>query len=97
MFRTRLKNRSIKTRNNLDIQRHRQQRNLVAKLNERAKREYYGNIDMRATKDIKSFLKKCKPLFSNSMANGKTVLIENDNIVKDDKEISQYLMSILLP
>ena len=45
---------------------------------------------MRATKDIKSFWKKIKPLFSNSMVNEHIVLIENDRIIKDDKEISQY-------
>ena len=90
MIRTRLKNRSIKTRNNLDIQKYRQQRNLVVKLNKRAKHEYYGNLDMRATKDIKSFWKTFKPLFSNSMNHEKTVLIKIDKIVKDDKEIIQY-------
>ena len=30
------------------------------------------------------------PLFSNSMVNEKIVLIENDNIIRDGKEISQY-------
>ena len=90
MLRTRLKNKSIKTRNNLDIQRYRQQRNLVVKLNKRAKREYYGSLDMRVTKDIKSFWKKFTSLFSNSIVNEKIVLIENDNIIRDDKEISQY-------
>ena len=58
------------------------------KLNKRAKREYYGNLDMTATKEIKSFWKKFKPLFSNSMVNENIVLIENDRIIKDDKEIS---------
>ena len=90
MLRTRLKNRSIKTRNNLDIQRYRQQRNLVVTLNKRAMREYYRSLDMRVTKDIKSFWKKFKPLFSNSMVNEKIVLNENDNIIRDAKEISQY-------
>ena len=44
MLRARLNNRSIKARNNLDIQRYRQQRNLVLKLSTRAKRKYYGTL-----------------------------------------------------
>ena len=96
MLRTRLKDRSVKTRNEADFHRYRQQRNLVVKQNKRAKREYYGNLDMNSMKDNKSFWKKLKPLFSNSMVNEKIVLIENEKIIRDDKEISQYLMNILL-
>ena len=96
MLRTRLKNRSVKTRNETDFQRYRQQRNLVVKLNKRAKREYHGNLDMNSIKDNKSFWKKLRPVFSNSMVNEKIVLIENEKIIRDDKEISQYLMNILL-
>ena len=90
MLRTRLKNRSVKTRNEADLRRYRQQRNLVVKLNKRAKREYYENLDMNSINDNKSFWKKLKPLFSNSMVNEKIVLIENDKIIRDDKDISQY-------
>ena len=90
MRRTRLKNRSVKSRNEADFQRYRLPRNLVVKLNKRAKREYFGNLDMNSIKDNKSFWKKLKPLFSNSMVNEKIVLIENEKIRRDDKEISQY-------
>ena len=45
---------------------------------------------MNSSKDSKSFWKKLKPLFSNSMVNEKIVLIENDKIIRDDKDISQY-------
>ena len=45
---------------------------------------------MRDTKDIKSFWKNFKPLFSNITVNEKIVLIENDRSIKDDNEISQY-------
>ena len=45
---------------------------------------------MGATRDTISFWKKLKPLFSNSMVNEKIALIENDRIMKDEKEISQY-------
>ena len=90
MLRTRLKNRSVKTRNEVDFQRYHQQRSLVVKLNKRAKREYYGNLDMNAIKDNKSFWKKLKPFFSNSTVNEKIVLIENDKIIRDDKDISQH-------
>ena len=45
---------------------------------------------MRDTKDTKSFWKKCKPLFSNSIVHEKIVLIENDRNLIDEKEISQY-------
>ena len=60
MLRTRLKNRSVKTRNEADFQRYCQQRNLIVKLNKRAKREYYGNLHMNSIKDKKLFWKKLK-------------------------------------
>ena len=63
MLRTRLKNRSVKTRTEADFRRNSQQRNLVAKLNKREKREYYGNLDMKSFKDNKSFRKKLNVCF----------------------------------
>ena len=45
---------------------------------------------MNSIKDNKSFWKKLKLLFSNSMVNEKIVLIENEKIRREDKEICQY-------
>ena len=45
---------------------------------------------------IGSFWKKLKLLFSNGTVNEKLVFIENDEIIRDDKEMSHYLIECFI-
>ena len=45
---------------------------------------------------IESFWKKLKLLFSNSTVNEKLVFIKNDEIIRDDKEMSHYLIECFI-
>ena len=61
--RSRLKNKANKTRKAVDIFNYKKQRNLVVKINNECKREYFDKLNVKTT--TKPFWKTCKPYFSN--------------------------------
>ena len=89
MKRSRLKNKANKTRKAVDIFNYKKQRNLVVKLNNECKREYFDKLNV--TTATKPFWKTCKPYFSNkhSHSGSKITLIENDKIVLENHKIAK--------
>ena len=59
MKRSRLKNKANKTRKAVDIFNYKKQRNLVVKINNECKREYFDKLNVKTT--TKPFWKTCKP------------------------------------
>ena len=56
------------------------------------KRKYFQNINIKNITDNKLFWKTVKPLFSNkSTSHDKITLIENNEVISDNKEISEIL------
>ena len=90
-----LKNKANKTRKAGDIFNYKKQRNLVVKINNECKREYYDKLNVKTT--IKPFSKTCKPYFSNKHSQGgsKITLIENDRIISENNKIVKLLKRIL--
>ena len=94
MKRTRLKKRANKTGNEEDIQKYKQQRNLIVNMNRKAKRDFYNSVDLKTADNDKKFWKAVKPMFSNgNPMEEKIVLIEDDIIISDDKVIAESLNS----
>ena len=89
MKRTRLKNKANRTNSEEDLQKYRKQRNLVVKLNKRAERAYYNDLDPLRVGKGDTFWKTFKPLFSDKEANRKIILVENGEVLSDDKRISE--------
>ena len=89
MKRSRLKNKANKTRKAVDIFNYKKQLNLVIKLNNECKREYFGKLNVKTT--TKTFWKTCKPYFSNKHSHGgsKITLIENDRIISQNNKIAK--------
>ena len=89
MKRTRLKNEANKTRKAVDIFNYKKQCNLVAKINNKCKREYFDKLNVKTA--TKPFWKTCKPYFSNKHSHGgsKITLIENDRIVSENHKIAK--------
>ena len=81
MKRPRLKNKANKTSKAVDILNYKKQHNLVVKINNESKREYFDKLNVKAT--TKPFFKTSKPYFSNKHSHGGSTitLIENDRIV----------------
>ena len=88
MKRSRLKNKANKTQA-VDIFNYKKQRNLVVKINNECKREYFDKLNVKTT--TKPFWKTCKPYFSNKHSHGgsKITLIENVKIVFENNKIAK--------
>ena len=89
MKRSRLKNKANKTCKAVDIFNYKKQRNLVVKINNEWKREYFDKLNVKTT--AKSFWKTCKRYFSNKNSHGgsKITLIENDRIISENNKIAK--------
>ena len=89
MQRTRLKNKANKSYDENDLQRYREQRNLIVKMNRHAKKEYFKNLDPKDVTKSKRFWKTLKPMLSDSgIVSEKFALIKNDEVIRDDRAIS---------
>ena len=87
MKRSRLKNKANKTRKAVDIFNYKKQRNLVVKINNECKREYFDKLNVKTA--TKPFWKTWKPYFSNKHSHGgsKITLTENDITVSENNKI----------
>ena len=83
----RLKNKANKTRKAVDIFNYKKQRNLVVKINNECKREYFDKLNVKTA--TKPFWKTWKPYFSNKHSHGgsKITLTENDITVSENNKI----------
>ena len=57
------------------------------------KKIYYNNLDLKIFDDNKRFWRSVKPLFSDKqkVLDGNIVIVKNDNIFSDDKEVAEKL------
>ena len=87
--RSRLKNKTNRSKDPVDIANYKKQRNLVVSLNRQAKSKYF-NEDSN-TESSRPFWETCKPYFSNKHARGdsKIMLIENDKMLLKNEEVAK--------
>ena len=87
MKRSKLKNKTNKTKLLIDIRNYKKQRNYVMNLNKNAKFEYFSRYDC---KDGKPLWVNCKPYFSNkhSKTDNDIVLNEGGALIFKNKEIA---------
>ena len=57
----------------------------------KSKEEYFDNIDLRNVTDNKKFWKTVKPLFTDKGMNRKIILVEDDEIISENEQISESL------
>ena len=82
-----LKNRTEENRNN-----YAKQMNLCVTLLRKSKREFYGNLNEKKLCDNKKFWGLVKPVLSNEVVcNEKITLVEQNNIVENDKKTTTVL------
>ena len=95
MLRTKLRNIANRTKRDEDVRKYKKQRNCVSKLNERAKRQFYRDLDPVKTGKDKQFSKTFKPIFAGKSTNvsDKIVLIENGSIISNDEDIAHIFNS----
>ena len=94
MTRTRLRNQANRSGLDGDYKKYKRQRNLVVNMNRKAKRDFFHSLEANRIDNDKKFWKVVKPIFSNSDPMGeKLTLIENGEIMSNDKAIAECLNS----
>ena len=92
MNRTRLKNKYLRDRNEVNRSKYNRQRNYCVNLFKREKRKYYTNLDPKLIIDNKKFWKTVKPLFSEKHKTNRTItLIDGDEIISSDIEVAEKM------
>ena len=94
MTRSRIKNKFLKNRNDINQAAFNKQRNLCTKLLRNKKKEYFASIDTCELTDNKFFWKAVKPLFSDkSSKSPKITLVGQNKIITDDLQTAKILNS----
>ena len=92
MKRTRLWNKYCKSKSSIDLGAYRVQRNLITKMNKKAKYDHFSRTIEAFKNDSKAFWKSCKPFFSNSSPiETQLSLNHNGQIIQNSSEIANIL------
>ena len=99
MKRSRLRNKFLNTKSDLDAKACNKQRNYVVSLLRKEKKEFYDNLNTSVLTENKTFWKTVKPfLTEKSKKVSKITLIEDNQIISQDKQIAnifnEYFISI---
>ena len=95
MKRSRLRNKFLNTKNDLDRKAYDKQRNYVVSLFRKEKKEICGNLNTSILTEDKTFWKTVKPfLAEKSKKVSKITLIEDNQVISQDKEMAKYLTNI---
>ena len=90
MKRSRVRNKFLNTKSELDKKAYNKQRNYVVSLGRKEKKEFYGNLNTSVLTENRTFWKTVKPFLSEkSKKVSKTTLIEDNQIISQDKQIAK--------
>ena len=99
MKRSRLRNKFLNTKSDIDRKAYNKQRNYVVSLLRNEKKNFYSNLDTKIVIDNRTFWKTVKPFLSEKVTkHSKINLVEDDKIISRDdqiaKKFSEYFISI---
>ena len=89
MRRSFLKNKYQKLKTDEAQKAFKKQKNYTNRLLRKEMIKYWGNLDLKNYTDNKKFFDTMKPLFSKSVGKQKITLVENNDIITDDKEVAE--------
>ena len=86
MDRTRFRNKFLKNRNDENKKKYSKQRSYCVSFLRKTKKQYYGDLNEKNVLDNKKFWKTVKPFLSDKCPlNEKIIIVENDEIISNDK------------
>ena len=99
MKRSRLRNKFLNTKSDIDRKAYNKQRNYVVSLLRNEKKNFYSNLDTKVVIDNRTFWKTVKPFLSEKVTKqSKINLVEDDKIISRDdqiaKKFSEYFINI---
>ena len=90
MKRSRLRNKFLNTKSDIDRKVYNKQRNYVVSLLRKEKKDFYGNLDISKVTDNRVFWKIVKPEISDKVKIfSKITLLEDDKILSEDAETAR--------
>ena len=89
MNRSRCKNAYMKNKTVENWEKYRKLRNECVKVTKKVKMEYFQNININSVNDNKIFWKTVKPNFSNKNNTHKIILVENGEIISENKKTAE--------
>ena len=90
MKRSRLRNKFLNTKSDIDRKAYNKQRNYVVSLLRNEKKNFYSNLDTKIVIDNRTFWKTVKPFLSEKATkHSKNNLIEDDEIISRDDQIAK--------
>ena len=94
MKRIKLRNKFLKERIDESKKRYTSQRNYLASLLKKTKKNYYNSLNEKDVSDNKTFWKTVKPFLSDKIVSKEQILlVENDEIISEDSKIAESLNS----
>ena len=90
MVRSRLRNKYLKSKSEIDRQRYNKQRNYCVKLLHPKKQKYYQSLDISKITDNKTFWKSISPLFSikSYSTNSRITLLKNGEVLSEESKVA---------
>ena len=90
MKRSRLRNKFLNTKSDIDRKVYEKQRNYVVSLLRKEKKDFYGNLDISKVTDNRVFWKIVQPKISDKVKiRSKITLVEDDKMLSQDAEIAK--------
>ena len=88
--RSRLRNKFLKNRNEINRNNYQVQRNYCKKLLKTTKKQYFNNLKTSKVSDNRTFYKTAVPLFTNKPSRGAKIILKEDNEnIKNDSELCE--------
>ena len=90
MVRSKLRNKYLKSKSEIDKQIYKKQKNYCVKLLRLKNQKYYESLDISKITDNKTFWKIISPLFSNKSCstNSRITLLENGDILSEEPKVA---------
>ena len=96
MKRTRLRNKFLNSKSDIDRKAYNAQRNLCVSLIRQAKKQFFKNLDTKDVNDNKVFWKTVKPFMTDKVkTRSKITLIEKKKVDKKTRKLQKFSMNSL--
>ena len=89
MKRSRLRNKFLHSKSDIDRKAYNKQRNICVTLIRQEKKNFYSNLNMRDVIDNKMFWKKVRPLFTDKIQTKSKITLIEKNVLKENGKVNE--------
>ena len=89
MKRSRLRNKFLHSKSDIDRKAYNKQRNICVTLIRQEKKNFYSNLNMRDVTDNKMFWKKVRPLFTDKIQTKSKITLIEKNVLKENGKVNE--------